>query len=221
MSVPPETLVTATVGTPRRRAALNPGYSRFVFLAKRILPGVAVLLLLLVAVWPQLEDLVERVHITLPRLDLREAQDLRMVQARYSGIDRQNRPFVITAEVARQNPNADDLVSLEGPKGDMTTASGSWYEVTAYTGIYQPQRQFLDLFGNVQLFQDKGNEFRTDSAHVDMASGTVEGNEPVEGQGPFGHVTGEGFRVLDHGDTIIFTGRSHLVLMPHEKSATK
>lgn len=219
--MPPETLVTATLGTPRRRAALSPGYSRFVFLAKRILPAVAVLMLLLVAIWPQLQDLVEHVHIPLPRLDLREAQDLRMVQARYSGLDRQNRPFVITAEVARQNPNADDLVSLEGPKGDMTTASGSWYEVTAYTGIYQPQRQFLDLFGNVQLFQDKGNEFRTDSAHVDMANGTVEGNEPVEGQGPFGHVTGEGFRILDHGDTIVFTGHSHLVLVPHDKSAAK
>jgi len=140
-----------------------------------------------------------------------------MVNARYSGLDRQNRPFVITADVARQNRNADDLVSLEGPKGDLTTLNGSWFELNAYTGLYQPQKQLLDLFGNVQLFQDKGNEFHTDSAHIDMANGTAEGDEPIEGQGPFGHVSGEGFRIRDRGDVIIFTGKSHLELVPHEK----
>lgn len=217
MTAPTEPLAPANAGARSRPRAFDPRYSRFVSLAKRILPAVAGTLLLLVAAWPRLEGALERVHFSLPRIDLREAQDLRMVQARYSGVDRQNRPFVVTAEVARQNPNADDLISLEGPKGDMTTRNGSWFEVTGYTGVYQPQTQLLDLFGDVQLFQDKGNEFRTDSAHVEMASGNAEGQEPVEGQGPFGHITGQGFRILDHGDTIIFTGRSHLELEQHQK----
>ena len=207
-----------------RRRGLNPGgrgYSRFVNLAKRIFPAIALVLLVLVAAWPRLQEAIERVHFAPPQLDLREAQDVRMVQARYSGLDREHRPFVITADVARQNPSANDIVALEQPKGDLTTTSGGTVRITARTGIYQPQTQLLDLFGDVQLHQDKGNVFRTGSAHIDMANGTAVGHEPIEGEGPFGHVSGQGFRVLDRGDVIVFTGQSHLELVPHEKKASR
>jgi lipopolysaccharide export system protein LptC len=222
VTAPLDTIASAPAGNEGRarpRPSFSPGYSRFVSLAKRILPAIALVLLLLVAAWPRLQDVVERVHFAPPQLDLREAQDVRMVQARYSGLDRQHRPFVITANVARQNPSANDIVALEQPKGDMTTMSGSAIEITSRTGVYQPQTQLLDLFGDVRMVQDKGNEFRTGSAHVDMANGTAEGREPIEGQGPFGHATGQGFRILDRGDVIIFTGQSHLELVPHEKKA--
>jgi lipopolysaccharide export system protein LptC len=217
MSVPPDSI--AAVELPertRRRIAFDRRYSRFVSLAKRVLPGIAVALLALVAAWPRLQTEIEQMHFMLPRLDPREAQDLRMVNARFTGVDRQNRPFVLTAETARQNPSADQLVALEGPKGDLTSTSGSWFELSSYTGLYQPQTQLLDLFGDVQLFQDKGNEFHTDSAHIDMANGTAEGHEKIEGQGPFGHITAEGFRILNRGDIIIFTGHAHLELLPRQ-----
>jgi lipopolysaccharide export system protein LptC len=215
------TAPTASEARPRQRPSVNRGYSRFVNLAKRILPAIALVLLVLVAAWPRLQEAIERVHFAPPQLDLREAQDVRMVEARYTGIDRQHRPFVITANVARQNPSANDIVALEQPKGDMTTASGGSIRITARTGIYQPQTQLLDLFGDVRLLQDKGNEFRTGSAHIDMANGTADGHEPIEGEGPFGHASGQGFRVLDRGDVIIFTGQSHLELVPHEKKASR
>ncbi len=219
MSARNDTVVVSDVLRPRARPApsLSRRYSRFVSLAKRVLPSAAIILLLIVVAWPRLEEIIEKVHIVAPRLDLREAQDLRMVNARFAGTDRLNRPYVVTADVARQNPHADDLVSLEGPKGDMTTQNGSWFEVTGFTGLYQPQKQLLDLFGNVQLFQDRGNEFRTDSAHLDMANGTAAGDEPIEGQGPFGHITGDGFRISENGEVIIFTGHATLDLVGREK----
>lgn len=204
------------------RRRLNPGgrgYSRFVNLTKWILPGIALALLLLVAAWPRLHEALQTVRLPPLHLDPGEARNLSMVKARYTGTDRQNRPFTVTADVAHQMPKADGLISLDAPKADMTTASGNWLEVNAYTGVYQPQSQLLDLFGNVSLFQDRGNEFHSDSAHVNMAAGTAEGHEPVEGQGPFGHVTADGFRILDRGDTIIFTGHATLELLPHQKES--
>jgi lipopolysaccharide export system protein LptC len=217
MRTPPDTLSHDAIAPLHRLARVDRRYSRFVGLAKRVLPSFAVLLLLLVGIWPHLQTEIAHVHFTLPRLDPREAQDLRMVDARYTGIDRQGRPFVITADVARQNPNLDDLIALEGPKGDLTSTSGSWFELSGYTGLYRPNAQLLDLFGNVQLFQDKGNEFHTDSAHIDMAKGIADGDDPVKGQGPFGHVTGQGFRILDHGNTIIFTGHARLELLSQQR----
>lgn len=223
MTMPPDSLAAdATTAPPRRRNGVGRNYSRFVGLAKRILPAVALTLLLLIALWPKLQSWwVDVRPSAAPRLDPREARDLRMINARFTGVDRQNRPYVITAETARQSPSGDQLIALEGPKGDLTSTSGNWFELTAVSGTYQPDGQLLDLFGNVELFQDKGNEFRTDTAHIDVAKGTAEGHDPVEGQGPFGHITGDGFRVLDHGDIIIFTGNAHLELVAHETQGPK
>ena len=40
----------------------------------------------------------------------------------------------------------------------------------------------------------------------------AEGAHPVRGQGNFGTIQAEGFRVLDRGARIFFLGRSHLVI---------
>jgi lipopolysaccharide export system protein LptC len=190
-------------------------YSRFVAWMKLALPAAAVALLVLVAAWPRIQSAVERLQ-KLPRIDLSQAHDLRMVNLHYSGTDRHDRPFPITADAARQRPEVDDLVELEGPKADMTTQSDTWLALTAYSGLYRPQSQLLDLFGNVELFQDKGNEFKTDSAHIDMSKGAAEGNDPIEGHGSFGTIEAEGFRIENQGDVIVFTGKARLLLEPRE-----
>jgi len=199
---------------------LHDSYSRFVATAKRLLPLIALALLALIAVWPRLDIRLDGLGV-IPKLDPRLAHDLRMLNARFTGIDRENRPYVVTADAAEQFSNdVNDLIGLEGPKADLTTQSGGWFEASSFTGTYQPQSKTLDLFGNVALFADRGDEFHTDSARVDLAHSTAEGREHVTGQGPFGHVNAAGFRVLDRGATIIFTGKTDLYLEPHARKGT-
>src|SRR5258705_9545227 len=69
-------------------------YSRRVALLKRLLPAVGLTLLVMVAVWPRLGPLLDSVRLGFPAIDLREAHELRMVNPRYAGIDRFNRPYV-------------------------------------------------------------------------------------------------------------------------------
>lgn len=194
-------------------------HSRFVQRTKWILPTLAVTLLLLVGTWPEIKSIIDRLHFTVPRIDLSEARNLRMVDPRYTGIDRDNRPYVLTASAATQASPSDDIVSLDAPRADMTTNSGNWVQVTGYTGTYQPQPQVLDLYGNVELYQDRGNEFHTDSARLNIANGTAQGDQPVSGQGPFGHVTAQGFAMYNRGDVIDFTGKTNLTLLPRPKEA--
>ena len=203
----------------RRRFRLDQGrnHSRFVQRTKWTLPALAMALLLLVAVWPQLESLFAHVRFGLPRIDLSEARRLRMVQPRYSGLDRENRPYILTADAATQVPRSDGLVTLDGPKADLTTNSGNWVQISGDAGTYDTQPQLLELYGNVELYQDRGNEFHTDSAHIDIANGTAEGHERVDGQGPFGHVIAEGFTMYNRGDVIIFTGKTNLTLLPRPR----
>ena len=132
---------------------------------------------------------------------------------RYAGIDRLNRPYVVTAAIGRQVPNHNNLMSLEQPRAVMTVHGGAKVVLTAATGIYQSQTQLLDLFGGVTLTHQNGTRFVTRRAHADFSDNTAAGHDPIEGHGPAGDIWGQGFRILDKGDTIIFTGRSHSILI--------
>jgi lipopolysaccharide export system protein LptC len=195
-------------------------YSRRVALLKRLLPSVGLALLLLVAVWPRLAPLLESVGLGFPAIDLREARELRMVNPRYAGTDRLNRPYVVTAAVGRQIANRDDLISLERPRAEMTMHPGANVVLTAATAVYQSQAQLLDLLDNVNLLHENGTRFLTQRAHADLSRNTAEGNDPVTGHGPSGDIAAQGFRVLDKGDRIIFTGKSDLLLKGTRPSAS-
>jgi lipopolysaccharide export system protein LptC len=187
-------------------------YSRWVALLKVILPVIGVTLLCLVSIWPRLPALWETMQGEFPAIDLREARELRMINPRYAGLDRYNRPFLVTAAVGRQVPDRNDVMSLEQPRGVMTLHSGASVVVTAATGIYQSEAQLLDLFQDVNLVHHDTTRFETQRAHLNLSNSTAEGHQPVEGHGPSGDITGEGFLVLAKGNTIIFTGQSSLVL---------
>jgi lipopolysaccharide export system protein LptC len=187
-------------------------YSRRVALLKRALPVLGVTLLVLVAVWPRIGPLLETVRLGLSVIDLREARELRMLNPRYAGVDRFNRPYVVTSAVGRQAPNRDDLMSLELPRAEMTMHRGALVVVTAATAMYQTQTQLLDLFGDVNLVHENGTRFVTQTARVDVSASSAEGHDPVSGHGPSGDIAAQGFRVLDKGNTIIFTGTSNLLL---------
>jgi lipopolysaccharide export system protein LptC len=184
-------------------------YSRRVALLKRVLPAVGLTLVLLVAAWPRLAPLID---IRIPGIDLREARELKMVNPRYAGIDRLNRPYVVTAATGHQVPDRSDLMSLESPKASMVLRRGASVTISARTGVYQSQAQLLDLMNDVDVTHQDGTRFVTKNAHVDFADNTAEGHDPVTGHGPAGDISAQGFRILARGDTVIFTGKSEVRL---------
>ena len=202
------------------QASVVDRYSRRVQFLKRILPAVGVALLLLVAVWPRLHPLLQQVGLGFPAIDLREARELRMVNPRYSGLDRYNRPYVVTAAVGRQVPDRNDVMALEQPKAVMTVHGGASVVVTAATGVYQSQPQLLDLFDDVNLIHENGTRFVTRRAHVHLSDDTAEGHDPVEGHGPSGDIAGQGFQISSKGETIVFTGKSNALLKGSKPNAT-
>jgi lipopolysaccharide export system protein LptC len=195
-------------------------YSRRVALLKRLLPAIGLVLLLLITIWPRLAPLWDRMRLGFAAIDLRDARELRMFNPRYLGTDRLDRPFTITAAVARQVPDRQDLMSMEAPRADMKTHGGADVVVTSTTGIYQSQTQLLDLFGDVTLVHQNGTRFITNSARFDVAHNTGQGEDPVEGHGPSGDVKAQGFRIFDKGDTILFTGRSDMLLRGAKPAAS-
>lgn len=197
-----------------RRAirSYSPGYSRFVSLAKFALPVVAVVLIGLVVLWPPAQSGESGFRMAFASLGIASTDEPDMLNPRYQGADRNGRKYTITADLARSAVRETDVVDLEQPKADITLSDGTWVVLTAETGVFRRQLNTLELIGGVNVFHDSGYEFRTTRAQINLDEGTAAGSEPVVGQGPFGDLKAEGFRLTDSGRTILFTGRSTLLL---------
>jgi len=179
-----------------------------------LLPTAAVLLIVLIMVWPYLRTEDLRFRLSFAAMTADQTEDPSMVNPRYLGIDNDNQAYSITADLARKLEKGSMSVELEMPKADITLEDGTWLVLTAKNGIFQRGQKTLDLAGAVNLYHDSGYEFRTSEARIDLEKGIADGATMVHGQGPFGDLKAEGFRLLDKGKTIVFTGKSRMVIYP-------
>ncbi|MGE5476510.1 MAG: LPS export ABC transporter periplasmic protein LptC [Bacteroidales bacterium] len=173
-----------------------------------VLPAVAAILLGLVVAWPHLTSTDDRFQLGLSNLSPSEVQNVSMVNARFYGLSRRNKPFTVTADVATEDEPGSGLFVLDQPKGDFTTASGKGIYVDARRGFYQQKLQVLDLEGEVNLYHEDGYELHTEKARVDLRTSDVVGTVPVQGLGPNGVIDGTGFRIREKGAKVEVTGRS-------------
>jgi lipopolysaccharide export system protein LptC len=203
------------------RLSFRDRYSIFVGFMKVLLPAMAAGLILLVVAWPQFSVDEGQFRLSMSKLAPEQADSLTMLNAHFEGVDEKDQPYTITADMATQSENDKDLVTMELPKADITLEDGTWLALTARSGEYRKESEMLDLAGSVSLFHDQGFELQTDAARIDLNAGTAEGVHPVEGQGSIGSIQAEGFRVLDRGARILFTGKSHLVVMPEANETVR
>lgn len=182
-----------------------------VSIAKRALPALALALLALVALWPEFDSAADRGRVAFRRVLQATPEALRISEPRYQGIDEQLRPFTVTARLAVQGAD-EKVVALEMPRADMVLSDGAWIYVEAQRGFYDRPDQRLDLVEQVRVHHDDGSQLVTARARLDLTAGSGEGDHPVAAQGPFGTLTAEGFRLIDRGQVVVFTGQARTVL---------
>ena len=198
---------------PPRLSGRN-GYSIFVGCMKVLLPAIAVALILLIVVWPQIDSDDSRFRIKVSDLTADLAENLSMLNARFDGLDDKNQPFSVTADEAIQTPDRANIIDLAFPKADISLKDGAWLAMEAEKGTFDRDAKTLELNGGVTLFHDKGYELKTETVRIDLEASTAESFNIVTGQGPFGSIKSQGVRVLERGDQVYFMGKSKMVLYP-------
>ena len=202
----------------RRSPAAHTGLKRavrrslHVAALKGFLPVLACAIIALILAWPHLMPEDNRFRLQSVKVGAQDIEALRMTNARYVGVDEEQRPYVITAVTAIQSAGDSDQVELAEPKADMTMQSGAWAALTAKSGLYRRAANRLDLTGDVSVFHDSGAELHTETATINLATHDVTSTDPTRARGPAGTIQGEGLKILDHGNRIIFVGKSHAVL---------
>ena len=190
---------------PRRMAR-----RRFVInLTKWVLPVVAMALLALVALWPEIQQATLKTRLAMNHIS-GELEGGKLIDARYNGLDEKGRPYTITAVNAWKIDA--ERVGLTSPKGDITLQNGTWLMLSSKTGTYVQHVNQLDLVNDVTLYRDDGTTMHTESASIDLKAGAAAGSEPTHVEGPFGILDAQGFTVMEKGAAIDFPGPAHVVM---------
>jgi lipopolysaccharide export system protein LptC len=204
----------------RRRATARDAerYSRFVTIMKRALPLAAVALVAAVLVYalqPR-QERSARVAMTFQRLGIVN-DDLAMLKPRLTGADDQDDPYLVTADEAIQDRNNAKRATLRNVQGDVTLKDGAWISAIAPRGVLDAKARRLVLRGPISVYSDNGYELHTASADVDMHNATIVGNQPVNGQGPFGIFRADRFRLDRHSRQVFLYGNVRMSIDAHGK----
>ena len=182
-------------GMLRRRLMINA--------SKFMLPAAAVLLLSLIALWPELDLATDSARIMLRGLSA-TVDGARLADAHYNGVDEHGRPYTVTAATAIQRDA--DRIDLTVPNADMTMENGTWINVKSKLGVYMRKDQQLDLSQDVVMYRDDGTTMTTATASVAIKDGAASSASPTHVEGPFGTLDATGFTTVDKGAAMQFWG---------------
>jgi lipopolysaccharide export system protein LptC len=186
---------------------------------KIAVPAATGLIIVLALFWPQLVGRDTRIDIAVPDAAReRDEQPEAIVNATYSGIDREGRPFSIRARSVR-NPEGDPAaLQLIEPDAQIALKDGSVLTIVADQGLYQRDRDSLDLQGEVTLRRDGDLTVVTERANIDLRASSASGDRPVGATSPHGTLSGTGFRIAAGGDSVFVNGPAQMEIVPGAKT---
>lgn len=195
----------------RRQASIGAAHTWFVRITKFILPLAALVIVAIVAA--RLAHDPQQLQIAaIPAEEKTRPGEIDLVEARYEGVDDQNRPYTVTASRARRIMGEEQAVALENPRGELALEDGGWIRVAAAEGLYNNTAAKLNLSGGVVITHNTGYEMKLRQVDIDTKTRASASREPVEAQGPRGHIWGQNLDVSEGGMLIVFGGPARLTL---------
>lgn len=176
-------------------------YSGFVTTLKLFLPIIAAIVLLVLVIIPNAQK-------GPPEPKKAGAVDATMMAPVYHNHDKQNQPYTVIGDAAKQHPDTPGVTDMVNPKAAIDLNNGKTLNGNADTAHYNQNNGMLDVEGHVVLKRSDGTTFTTQKASIDVNKHNASSDQPVVLQGDFGEVRGQGFQAQDGGKVIIFEGAS-------------
>jgi lipopolysaccharide export system protein LptC len=199
---------------PRAKRMVSARRTRVIGTLRLALPVGALCVLAALIVWPYIQP------SKLAAIAMKNIPDLVIKNLHLTGLDSKNEPYLLMAAKTTRPGGIKNVYDLDQPQGEITLTNGAWIAGNARYGRYDQDMHQLWLGGNVRLYHDKGYQFTTDEAQVDLNDNNAWGSSPVLIQGGFGEIRGQGFRLLDSGKVMVVTGPAHASLDLHGSSAS-
>ena len=134
----------------------------------------------------------------------------------FVGIDNKNQPFKVMAYKATRLKQEPNIFNLEKPTGEINTGKEKFF-LSGDKGIFYKNVEQLKVKGNVKFKNGKEMTFTTSEMYFDFKKEILSGNKRVNGKRNNSIIVSEGFKILNNGEQIFFTGKTKLKLINEKK----
>ncbi len=192
------------------------GWTRF---AKLGFPCMAAILLGLMVVIPNIHKSVElKDSITMPRKS--EMEKLHIEETVFSATDNKNRVNRLTADSLDEVAPHSKKVKIINPHGNIPIDDGE-VKISSDIGFWTQDTNLVELEQNVRAMVNETTIITTTKATYDFSSDIGYGDEEVEAQGDWGHLTADAFHYDKNTEILLLKGHSHLISKRGELTAER
>ena len=128
----------------------------------------------------------------------------------FQGIDEFNQPFFLQAKKYQKIINNENKLLFEKPNAEINLRNGKWLTVIANEGIFDIEKQTLELMGDVLFLHSDGQQIDTNNAVIDLKKAIIYGNKKIFGKNETINFSSEGFKVVKTGKIFQLLGKSKI-----------
>lgn len=195
-------------------------HSRLVRILRVAIPGALVFAIIVISLITYLNPLrlLVRLPINIDNLVV-SGTKVTMAQPHLSGFTSDARAYELIADSAAQDMTKPNIVELRNIRAKVQMQDKSTMEMTAITGIYDSKGETLRLDRDILLNSSSGYQGRLSEALVDIRSGDVVSEHPVEVKLLQGTLNANRLNIVDSGEVVRFHGGVVMDLMLNETAS--
>ena len=138
---------------------------------------------------------------------------------RLNGFTSDSRPYELTARAAAQDITKPDILELKDIDALVELKDGQHVTVKSINGIYDTKGELLKLSDHIVLTTSSGYEGYLSEATVNVTTGHIVSEHPVEVKLLNGWLNSNRLEVMENGDLIRFGGGVELNLTPDKSGS--
>ena len=192
-------------------------HSRFVgFLRFAIPAGIAAIVaIILVATFFNPFRLIAAFPIDPGKISL-SGTKIVMELPRLHGFTTDSRPYELTARAAAQDLTKPEVLELKDISAVVELKDGQRVTIKSINGVYDTKGEMLRLNDHITLNSTSGYQGRLSEATVNVTTGNIVSESPVELKLPNGLLNANRLEVVDNGALILFGGGVEMTLTPEQ-----
>jgi lipopolysaccharide export system protein LptC len=135
---------------------------------------------------------------------------------RLTGFTTDARPYELTARAAAQDLTKPEILELKDINAQVELKDGQHVTITSLTGVYDTKGELLRLNDHITVNSSSGYEGHLSEATINVASGNIVSENPVELRLPNGLLNANRLEVMENGAVILFGGGVEMTINPDQ-----
>jgi lipopolysaccharide export system protein LptC len=197
-------------------------HSRFVRFLRMAIPAgiLAIIAIIIVATFFNPFRLIAAFPIDPSKISL-SGTKIVMELPRLNGFTADSRPYELTARAAAQDITKLEIRELKDISAHVELKDGQRVTIKSINGVYDTKGELLKLNDHIVLNSSSGYEGHLSEATVNVGSGHIVSESPVEVKLPDGVLNANRLEVIENGAVILFGGGVEMTLTPDQSQSAQ